>query len=49
MGVLNLPSLEGARDKCAAAKAYYRYLQSVQQGDQAQHAYSQLKAWGYLR
>jgi predicted Zn-dependent protease len=46
---LTAVSLEGARDKSAAAKAYYRYLQSVQQGDQAQHAYSQLKAWGYLR
>ena len=42
-------SLEGARDKKGAAKEYYRYLRSVQQGDQAKHAYQQLKNWGYLK
>jgi hypothetical protein len=41
--------MEGARDKKGAAEAYYRYLQSVQKGDQAKHAYSRLKSWGYLR
>jgi len=46
---LSAVSMEGARDKKGAAKAYYRYLQSVQQGDQAKHAYTRLKAWGYLR
>jgi predicted Zn-dependent protease len=42
-------SLEGARDKKGAAREYYRYLQSVQKGDRAQHAYQRLKAWGYLK
>ncbi len=42
-------SLEGARDKQGAAREYYRYLKSVQQGDQAQHAYQRLKSWGYVK
>ncbi len=42
-------SLEGARDKRGAALEYRRYLQSVQQGEQAQHAYQRLKSWGYVK
>ncbi|SEH06932.1 M48 family metalloprotease [Candidatus Venteria ishoeyi] len=42
-------SLEGMQQKQAAAEVYNRYLKSVKQGDQAQHAYSRLQAWGYVR
>ncbi|WP_040557475.1 M48 family metalloprotease [Reinekea blandensis] len=31
-----------------AAEAYRTFLQQVQQGEQAEHAYRQLLAWGYL-
>lgn len=42
-------SLEGMQQRDAAAKEYARYLNSVQQGEQAQHAYQRLMSWGYLR
>jgi len=42
-------SLEGARDRQGAAKEYYRYLQTSRQGEQAQHAYQRLQAWGYIK
>lgn len=41
-------SLEGMQNKKQAAEEYYRYLQSVNSGDQAQYAYDRLKGWGYL-
>ena len=33
----------------AAADFYYQYLQAVKQGDKAQHAFSRLKKWGYIK
>jgi predicted Zn-dependent protease len=33
----------------AAAKLYYRYLQQVRQGENAQHAYRRLVEWGYVK
>jgi predicted Zn-dependent protease len=41
-------SLEGMQNKQAAAKEYYRYLQMVNQGDQAQYAYQRLVDWGFV-
>lgn len=41
-------ALEGMNNKQGAAQEYYRYLQSVDSGDQAQYAYSKLAEWGYL-
>ena len=41
--------LEGMDKKEPAAKAYNAYLQQVQEGKQAQHAYQRLKAWGYIK
>ncbi|NCD25395.1 MAG: tetratricopeptide repeat protein [Deltaproteobacteria bacterium] len=40
--------LENMKSKQAAAEEYHRYLKQVTQGDMAEHAYSRLKAWGYL-
>jgi len=37
----------GSRDD--AAREYYRFLQSVNQGDQAVYAYTRLKEWGYVK
>jgi predicted Zn-dependent protease len=42
-------SLEGMGKKDPAAKEYYRYLQQVQEGEQAQYAYNRLRQWGYLK
>lgn len=42
-------SLEGMQRKKEAARYYYKYLQQVKQGSQAQYAYKRLKNWGYLR
>lgn len=39
---------EGMQDKQNAAQEYRRYLQVVNQGEMAEHAYARLKAWGYL-
>lgn len=41
-------SYEGMQNKPGAAQEYQRYLRLVNQGEMAQHAYSRLKAWGYL-
>lgn len=41
-------SQEGLSNKPEAAKEYMRYLKEVNQGEQAEHAYKQLVAWGYL-
>ena len=37
----------GSREE--SAKEYYRFLQSVNQGDEARYAYSRLKEWGYVQ
>jgi predicted Zn-dependent protease len=42
-------SLEGMGRKNDAANEYYRYLQIVNQGDQAQYAYGRLVEWGYIK
>jgi predicted Zn-dependent protease len=42
-------ALEGMGRKTDAATQYQKYLQSVQKGAQAQHAYNRLAQWGYLR
>ena len=42
-------SLEGMQKLEPAAQKYNSYLQSVQQGDQAQYAYKRLKEWGYIK
>jgi predicted Zn-dependent protease len=40
---------EGMGQRRQAAQDYHRYLQVVQQGDYAQHAYRRLREWGYVR
>ncbi len=40
---------EGMQDKEKAADEYYRYLQQVNQGNQAEYAYNRLVEWGYLK
>lgn len=42
-------SLEQMQNRRAAADEYYRYLQMTRQGNQAQHAYSRLQAWGMVK
>lgn len=42
-------TLENMGNKQDAANEYYRYLQSVNQGQQAEHAYQSLVDWGYFR
>ncbi len=42
-------SLEGMQQVKEAADAYYRYLQIVNQGEQAQYAYRRLVEWGYIK
>jgi len=42
-------ALEAMQDRPAAAREYKRYLSAVQSGDQAKHAASRLKAWGYAK
>jgi predicted Zn-dependent protease len=42
-------SLEGMTQIPQAAKEYHRYLQAVNQGDQAKHAYRCLVEWGYIK
>ncbi len=42
-------SREQMRDRKGAAQEYYRYLQMTKQGGQAQHAYSRLQGWGYVK
>lgn len=41
-------SFEGMQKTEQAAQQYIVYLQSVRQGDNAQHAYQQLAKWGYV-
>jgi len=40
---------EGMQHKEQAVDQYHRYLQLVQQGDYAKHAYQRLKEWGYYK
>ncbi len=42
-------ALEGMNQIQPAATQYAAYLGKVQQGDYAAHAYSRLKAWGYIK
>ena len=42
-------SLERMGRRRDAAKEYYRYLQIVNQGEQAQYAYRRLVKWGYTQ
>jgi predicted Zn-dependent protease len=42
-------SSEGMKRQKDAANYYYNYLQQVNQGKMAQHAYNRLKQWGYIR
>lgn len=42
-------ALEGMHRRQAAARAYYRYLQTVHKGKLAAHAYRRLVQWGYLK
>ena len=42
-------SLEGMQRKEDADQEYHRFLQQVNQGDEARYAYQRLKEWGYVR
>jgi predicted Zn-dependent protease len=42
-------SFEGMGRREAAASRYSQFLRQVNQGEQAQYAYSRLKQWGYIR
>jgi predicted Zn-dependent protease len=42
-------TLEGMQNKQGAADEYYRYLQVVNQGNQAEYAYKRLVEWGYVK
>jgi beta-barrel assembly-enhancing protease len=42
-------SLEGMGRRKEAANEYYRYLNAVKQGEQAQYAYGRLVEWGYVK
>lgn len=42
-------AMEGMDKRDQAAEYYYRYLQSVRQGEEARYAYQRLKEWGYIR
>ncbi|MDM8551314.1 M48 family metalloprotease [Desulfobacterales bacterium HSG2] len=42
-------ALEGMQKKRESAKEYNRYLQTVQQGTRAKHAYKRLVTWGYVK
>jgi predicted Zn-dependent protease len=42
-------ALEGMNRRKEAADHYYRYLQRVREGQQAQYAYKRLVEWGYRR
>lgn len=41
-------SLEGMGRREQSAQKYYNYLQLVNQGDYANHAYTRLEEWGYI-
>jgi predicted Zn-dependent protease len=40
---------EGMGHRKDAARKYYQFLQKVNQGDQAKHAYNRLVEWGYTK
>lgn len=42
-------SLEGMQHIKESANEYYRYLQIVNQGEKAKHAYKRLVEWGYIK
>jgi tetratricopeptide (TPR) repeat protein len=42
-------SYEGLKKKKPAAEHYHKYLQAVNQGDNAKHAYKRLVEWGYIK
>ncbi|MEE8540844.1 MAG: M48 family metalloprotease [Desulfobacterales bacterium] len=42
-------ALEGMQRRKEAAQHYYKYLQAVNQGPQAKHAYKRLVQWGYIK
>lgn len=42
-------AFEGMGNKKKAAEDYYRYLQQVNEGDQAKHAYQRLVEWGVIK
>lgn len=42
-------SQEGMQHRQQAAEEYNRYLQVVTEGEQAQHAYTRLVEWGYVK
>jgi predicted Zn-dependent protease len=42
-------SLEGMQRIDESAQEYYRYLQMVDQGEQAKYSYQRLVEWGYLK
>ncbi len=42
-------SLEGMQRRQQAAEEYSRYLQVIDQGEQAKHAYRRLVEWGYIK
>jgi len=42
-------ALEGMQRREEAAQEYNRFLQVMQQGDYAKHAYYRLKEWGYVK
>lgn len=42
-------SMEGAGRRQPAADNYMRYLNSVRQGEYAEHAYQKLVEWGYIK
>jgi len=42
-------SLEGMGEREEAAREYYQFLQKVNKGQEAQHAYQRLVEWGYIK
>jgi len=42
-------AMEGANRRQMAAENYMRYLNSVRQGEYAEHAYQKLVEWGYIK
>ncbi len=46
---LKAVALEGMQNRQKAAEEYYRYLQNINEGDQAEYAYDRLIKWGYLK
>ena len=45
---LKAVTLENLQQRDAAAQEYYRYLQTVNQGEAAEYSFARLKQWGYL-